>query len=107
MKNKISLIAAFLMLWGTFYTNGQDIASFSLQQSIDYALENRASLQATRNEQRIAKAQVGEIRAAGLPQLNSSVEVGDNFIQQQSFLPAADPFQRLPPPGWCLHLPGI
>ncbi|MFD3001330.1 TolC family protein [Pontibacter toksunensis] len=88
MKNKISLLAAFLMLWGSFYTNGQAVAPFSLQQSIDYALQNRASLQATRNEQRIAKAQVGEIRAMGLPQINGSLDVGDNFIQQQSFLPA-------------------
>lgn len=88
MKKSISLLAAFLVLWSTYTAHGQGGQSFSLQESIKYALQNRASLKVSRNQQRIAKAQVGEIRAMGLPQVNSSLEIGDNFIQQQSFLPA-------------------
>ncbi|WP_187264022.1 TolC family protein [Pontibacter beigongshangensis] len=60
--------------------------SFSLQQSIEFALKSKASLKATRNEERIAKAKVGEIRAIGLPQVNASAEVGNNFIQQKTAL---------------------
>ena len=88
MKKTILLVASLFTLLGTFHAKGQDAQSFSLQQSIDYALRNRASLNATRNEERIAKAQVGEIRAMGLPQINGTLDVGDNFIQQQTFLPA-------------------
>ncbi|PRY04611.1 outer membrane protein TolC [Pontibacter ummariensis] len=88
MKNRISLIASLALLLGSFYAQGQAPERYSLQQSIDYALQNRASLKATRNEENIARARVGEIRAAGLPQINGSLDVGDNFIQQQSFLPA-------------------
>ncbi|AKD02622.1 TolC family protein [Pontibacter korlensis] len=104
MKKQISLILALLTLLSTSYGQGeQEPMRLSLQESINYALQHRASLQATRNEERIAKARVGEIRATGLPQIDASLEVGDNFVQQQSFLPAEffqnpdDP--NSPPPG--------
>lgn len=87
MKNYFSLLLAFFTLTGSVYAQGGTPQSFSLQESINYALQNRASLAATRNEERIAKAKVGEIRAMGLPQINGSLDVGDNFVQQQSFLP--------------------
>ncbi|MCJ8165436.1 TolC family protein [Pontibacter sp. E15-1] len=88
MKRSIYLMIALLTVWGTGHAQGQAPMPFSLQESIAYALQHRASLQATRNQEKIAKAQVGEIRAMGLPQVSGSLEVGDNFIQQQSFLPA-------------------
>ncbi len=88
MKIQISLLAVVFVLCGTLHASGQATQSFSLSESVAYALQHRASLQATRNQQKIAKGQVGEIRATGLPQINGSLEVGDNFIQQQSFLPA-------------------
>lgn len=88
MKKSLNLVIALLMLLGTGYAQGQEPMQLSLQESINYALQHRPSLQATRNEQKIAKAQVGEIRAMGLPQISGSLDVGDNFIQQQSFLPA-------------------
>ncbi|RIJ37411.1 TolC family protein [Pontibacter oryzae] len=85
MKKQISLIVAILALLGTSYAQGQqEPMRLSLQESIKYALQNRASLQATRNEEKIAKAKVGEIRATGLPQVNAAVEVGNNFIQQKT-----------------------
>lgn len=82
MKKQISLIVALLALLGT--SHAQEPLRMSLQESIKYALQHRASLQATRNEERIAKARVGEIRAMGLPQINGAVEVGNNFIQQKT-----------------------
>lgn len=103
MKKTISLIATCFALLGTSYAQDQNAKPFSLQESINYALQNRASLKASRNEEQIAKARVGEIRAMGLPQINGSLDVGDNFIQQQSFLPSEffqDPDNpNSPPPG--------
>jgi len=86
MKKSIHLMIALLALWGTGYAQGQEPLRFSLQESIDYALQHRASLQATRNQQKIAKAQVGEIRALGLPQVNAAVEVGNNFVLQKTLI---------------------
>lgn len=87
MKNYLSLLVACVLLSGAAFAQGQSM-QFSLQESINYALQNRASLQATRNEEKIAKAQVGEIRATGLPQISGTLDIGDNFVQQQNFLPA-------------------
>ncbi|AKQ47761.1 transporter [Rufibacter radiotolerans] len=60
--------------------------AFSLQQAIQYALENRPSLKVLRNQEQIAKARVGEIRAIGLPQVNAGVDINNNFIQQKSIV---------------------
>lgn len=89
MKNQFILIATVFLLLGTYINiKAQDQQAFSLQQSIEYALKNRVSLAVTRTGEAEAKARVGEIRAMGLPQINATIDVGDNFIQQQSFLPA-------------------
>ncbi|GAB3194049.1 outer membrane protein TolC [Pontibacter aydingkolensis] len=87
MKNYLSLILAIVTLTGSALAQGQTSQTFSLQESINYALQNRASLQVNRNEEKIAKAQVGEIRSMGLPQVNGILDVGNNFVQQQQFLP--------------------
>lgn len=100
MRKQISLLIAVLALLGKSYA--QEPMPLGLQESIKYALQHRASLQATRNEERIAKARVGEIRATGLPQINGTVDAGNNFVQQQSFIPAiiadenADPNAFIP-----------
>lgn len=105
MKKQISLLLAILSLCSGSFAQGQqqEAMRLSLQESITYALKNRASLQATRNEEKSAKGRVGEIRAMGLPQIDAMLEVGDNFVQQQTFLPAEffnDPNDpNSPPPG--------
>ena len=85
MKKLIYLLLTVVALHGA--AMAQEAQQFSLQKSIEYALQNRASLQADRNNEKSAKARVGEIRAMGLPQIDATLDVGDNFIQQQSFLP--------------------
>lgn len=89
MKKHISLLVALIALAAPLGALAQGSAqAFSLQQSIDYALQNRASLKMARNQQDIDKAKVGEIRSMGLPQINAAADLGKNVIQQRSFLPA-------------------
>lgn len=90
MKKRTTLLVAVLVLLGLPGAYAQDAMQLSLQQSIDYALQNRASLKAVQNEEKIAKARTGEIRAMGLPQINASVEVGNNFIKQKTLLDVSD-----------------
>ncbi|HEY4652762.1 MAG TPA: TolC family protein [Pontibacter sp.] len=90
MKKRVTLLAAVLLLFGYSGAQAQEAQQFSLQQSIDYALQNRANLKAAQNEEKIAKARTGEIRAMGLPQLNAAAEVGNNFIQQKTLLDPSD-----------------
>lgn len=58
----------------------------SLQQAIDYAIKNKSSLLATRLGEQTARARVGEIRAAGLPQVNVAANLADNFKLQKSLV---------------------
>ncbi len=85
MKKQVNLIVAAFLLLGTLTSvSAQDSTAFTLEQSIAFALKNRASLAAARTQQDEAKALVGEIRAMGLPQINGAIEVGNNFIQQKT-----------------------
>ncbi|TGE20395.1 TolC family protein [Hymenobacter aquaticus] len=61
-------------------------SQYSLQQAIDYAIKNKASLQATRLGEQTAAAKVGEIRSAGLPQVNVAANLADNFKLQKSLV---------------------
>ncbi|RFP66306.1 TolC family protein [Hymenobacter lapidiphilus] len=58
----------------------------SLKQAIDYAVKNKPTLLSTRLGEQSAKAKVGEIRSAGLPQVNVTANVADNFKLQKSLV---------------------
>jgi outer membrane protein len=58
----------------------------TLQQAVSYAVQNKSSLLATRLAEQTAKARVGEIKSAGLPQVNVSANVADNFKLQKSLV---------------------
>ncbi len=90
MKRTVQLMAAILVLCCAGHVQAQEAQQFSLEQSIEYALQNRANLKAARNEQNIAKARVGEIRSMGLPQVSAAVEVGNNFVRQKTILDPSD-----------------
>ncbi|MBR9915229.1 MAG: TolC family protein [Algicola sp.] len=72
----------------------QEPKSFTLQEAIDFALENnRTAMNASRDIE-AAKQQKWETTATGLPQLNANIDY-QNFLKQQvSLLPASafDPF---------------
>lgn len=58
----------------------------SLQQAVDYAIKNKSTLLATRLGEATAAARVGEIKSAGLPQVNVAATVSDNFKLQKSLV---------------------
>ncbi len=70
---------------------GQPVATnepmrLSLKQAVDYALQNKSTVQAQRLNEEIAKARVGQIRSAGLPQINASAGMTDNIKLQKSLV---------------------
>ncbi|WP_460504182.1 TolC family protein, partial [Hymenobacter agri] len=58
----------------------------SLQQAVDYAIKNKSTLLATRLGEATAAARVGEIKSAGLPQVNVASTLSDNFKLQKSLV---------------------
>lgn len=60
----------------------------SLEQCIDYALQNNQMIKATEIDKEMANADVKVIRADGLPQVNATASVANNFIIPRVFVPA-------------------
>ena len=91
MKTNLKLfLLVLLSAFGASVSQAQNTPqAFSLQQSIDYALQNQERVKISQNETQIAKAKIGEIRAFGLPQINFGAEAGNNFVQQSTFFPAS------------------
>ncbi|MBL7856927.1 MAG: TolC family protein [Cyclobacteriaceae bacterium] len=87
---RVSLSLAMVVMLSAVETNGQQQAarSFSLQDCIDYAMENNPNLKNARAAITSSEAKVGEIIATGLPQINASADLGDNYVIPTSFLPA-------------------
>jgi outer membrane protein TolC len=61
--------------------------SFSLAQAIDYALKNSETAKNAQLDVLKANYRIKEVRAIGLPQINGSVQVTDNFKIRPVILP--------------------
>ncbi|QRR04291.1 TolC family protein [Dyadobacter sandarakinus] len=84
--------ALFAIILSFGHAKAQD-NSFSLSQAVDYAIKNNLNVKNTQLDALSAEARIGEIRAAGLPQVTANFNITDNVIIQRFFLPAnfADP----------------
>jgi outer membrane protein TolC len=80
MKSRLILIFSLFSSIAIFSQN--DTHSFSLQEAIDYALENNRTAKNAQRDIEAAKKQKWEAIATGLPQLNGSLDY-QNFIKQQ------------------------
>ncbi|MPR34150.1 TolC family protein [Cytophagaceae bacterium SJW1-29] len=62
--------------------------SYTLQDAVDYAIKTNLNIKNSQLDARSAEARIGEIRAAGLPQVTANFNFTDNLIVQRAFLPA-------------------
>ena len=86
MRNKLILLFSLCLSITAFAQDGP--VSFSLQEAIDYALENNRTVKNAIRDIEIAKEQKWETTATGLPQISGTVDY-QNWLQQQvSLLPA-------------------
>jgi len=89
----IYLFTAFVFLQITVFASNfddetQDTQYFTLQQCIDYAIENNENVKIAELETGISKAKVGEYLSQGLPQVDASVSFNKNFVIRKTFVPA-------------------
>ena len=86
MKKTLTIIVTFILFQTGF--SQEHPSSLTLQEAIDYALENnRSSINATRDID-AAKQQKWETTATGLPQISGSVDYQNYLKQQVSVIPA-------------------
>ena len=79
MKKTLIILIGFLVFQTGF--SQEQPSSLSLQEAIDYALENnRSSINAARDID-AAKQQKWETTASGLPQISASIDY-QNFLKQ-------------------------
>lgn len=86
-----------------------DTTSFTLEQSIAYALENSSNLKNSQLDEQIADARVKETRGIGLPQIDASVGIRHNEKLARFFATkqTAFGFSGLPPEQYGSFLPGV
>ncbi|MFK7833818.1 MAG: TolC family protein [Winogradskyella sp.] len=80
MKNILFIIIAFISFQTGFSQEAPK--SFSLQEAIDYALENNRQAKNATRDIEAAKKQKWETTASGLPQIDASVNY-QNFLEPQ------------------------
>ncbi|MCS6821968.1 MAG: TolC family protein [Microscillaceae bacterium] len=78
--------------------NTREIAFFDLNECIRYAHQNSESLRKVNLDAQIAKANVKEIKAIGLPQVNLQGQFVNNIRVQQTILPDGTLFGGPPGP---------
>ena len=80
MKHKLIFIFSLLLAIKGFSQNTSQ--SFTLQEAIDFALENNRTAKNANRDIEAAKKQKWETIATGLPQINGNVDY-QNFLKQQ------------------------
>lgn len=85
MKKLSTLL--FLMCFSVVFSQDTP-TSFTLQEAIDYALENNRQAKNAARDIEAAKQQKWETTATGLPQLNANINYQNNLKQQVSLVPA-------------------
>ena len=86
MKNKITIILILVISLAGYSQEGTK--SFTLQQAIDFALENNRTVKNAARDIKAAEKQKWETTATGLPQIDASIDYNNWLKQQVSLIPA-------------------
>jgi len=85
---KIKLIISLIIVISSFgITEAQEVKKFSLQQALDYAMNNNYDLIRSEMDIDIAKQRIKESTSTGLPQINASIGYNDNIARPTMILP--------------------
>lgn len=96
MKKLILIIAAAIFSLTAFaQTKDSSNYSFSLQQAINYALDNQKDVKNAIIDEQLAQKKVNEIMGMGLPQVNASFDLKE-FLEIPTSLIPADFFGGMP-----------
>lgn len=97
--NKILLTAIIICFTFPNWAKAQQVVAdkpLSLEECVQYALENNYNLRSTRLQEGIAETQVGETRALGLPQVSLNSAWDYNYELQQQLTDVSQFSQDVP-----------
>nr|MBP8794125.1 TolC family protein [Lutibacter sp.] len=81
------IIALTLSLLSYMASAQETITFKTLEETINYAIENNNNLEKAKIDQEIIQAQIAEVKGRALPQINSNASYTDNFSLQEQQLP--------------------
>src|SRR6478735_8511968 len=88
MNPFIKTVAFITLLSSVFTAKGQqEVVSLSLQQALDYAVENRIELKNSVLQEKLAENQVQQAYSTLYPKLTGYLDARDNFQLQTQFVP--------------------
>lgn len=87
MKLIFRLILALLFVQSAFTSVAQQSFEFSLQEAIDYAMQNNYEVIYSEKNIEAAKQQMKEATAFGLPQIDGAIDYADNIALPTSVIP--------------------
>ena len=97
-----TLLFAFILL--PFLATAQaESNTFTLQECLDYALENNQEIIIANLEKDAAKAKTGEYLSSGFPQVDASANVNKNFILRRTWVDGSN-FDPSVPEGTLVQL---
>lgn len=89
MNKIITTLAIFITSMVANTLNAQEVIHFkTLEETINYAIENNNNLESVKINQEIIQAQIAEVKGRALPQIKGSAGFTDNFSLQEQQLPA-------------------
>ncbi|HDO26511.1 MAG TPA: TolC family protein [Bacteroidetes bacterium] len=88
--NKRNLLIS-LLVFLTGFIQAQEVRYFSLQEALDYAMNNNYQVILSGKNIEAAKARVLESTAIGLPQIDGKVTYDDNFARPTFIFPSFTP----------------
>ncbi|MCM4157710.1 TolC family protein [Gramella sp. AN32] len=83
---KFIFLTAFCLLGLTSIAQ-ESITFNTIEETINYAIENNNNLKASQIDQEIIQAQIAEVKGQALPQINANAGFTDNFSLQEQQLP--------------------
>jgi outer membrane protein TolC len=89
MITLIKWIVALSIALVTSAVSAQESITFkTLEETINFAVENNNNLESAKIDQEIIQAQIAEVKGRALPQITGSAGFTDNFSLQEQILPA-------------------
>jgi len=87
-QNKLLVGAVVMAAFVSTTAWAQAPLVYSLEDCLEYCMQNQTTVRNTDLDRRAAAAQIGETRSDGLPQIDADFEYSNYFSIQQAFLPS-------------------
>lgn len=88
MQPVLKIVLFWMLTWSVYSQTETKKLSFTLQEAIDYALQNNLNAKNANRELEQAKLKKWETTTMGLPQINAAIDYQNNLVIQRSVVPA-------------------